>query len=187
LLQICSKFVDNWAKIQLFICESFTLPRIDIGFKFLKLWPRKFKYALLECIFCSNFEYIYFPGPVFVTAASVAFFPSLLVLISKWQKFLLSSGDGDAKFVFYDLSLESEYGYSPVNISELQTACKILYRKFPYDKYPRNILRLEQFRWKPLVITVEFWFIYKLLWELYLNRKLSKNSKQFGIWILAFI
>lgn len=99
--------------------------------------------------------------PTFVTAASVSYFPSLLVFISKWQKAMPKK----ARLVFFDLSIESEYGYSPINITELKICCNVLYRRFPYEKFPKVVLHLEEFRWKPLVIA-EALKEFKAIWYL---------------------
>lgn len=86
-----------------------------------------------------------FPLPAFVTAASDSHFNEVLVLISTLQQTLPMQ-----KIVFYDLGLSS----SAVN--ETKRLCNVEYRKFRFDIYPDYVANLGEYRWKPLVIAVNF-------------------------------
>lgn len=69
----------------------------------------------------------------------------------------------NARLIFYDLSIDAEYKYSPVNISELRSLCNVEYRRFAFEKYPSIVRQLEHFRWKPIVIAVSEIFSHSYL------------------------
>ncbi|CAJ0598157.1 unnamed protein product [Cylicocyclus nassatus] len=81
------------------------------------------------------------PVPAFVTAMSQNHYAEGLTLIanlrSLWPR---------QKVIVYDLGLD------PESKKELQKKCLVEVRSFPFERFPRYVHDLTQFRWKPLLI-----------------------------------
>jgi hypothetical protein len=58
------------------------------------------------------------------------------------------------KLLLYDLGLnEAERNF-------LKSKTFLIYRQFPFDTLPQYVSKLNEYRWKPLIIEVKFHFLY---------------------------
>lgn len=83
------------------------------------------------------------PRPMFVTAMSDNHYKEGLTLIANIRKFWPQQ-----KVIVYDLGLSKQ------SVSELQGKCLVEVRSFPFGEYPDYVKKLDEFRWKPLVIAI---------------------------------
>uniref|UniRef100_A0A158P930 SCP domain-containing protein n=1 Tax=Angiostrongylus cantonensis TaxID=6313 RepID=A0A158P930_ANGCA len=81
------------------------------------------------------------PKPMFVTAMSDSHYKEGLTLIANIRKLWPQQ-----KLVVYNLGLDNR------SLNELKEKCLVELRDFPFHDYPIHVSRLEEYRWKPIVI-----------------------------------
>ncbi|VDP20537.1 unnamed protein product [Soboliphyme baturini] len=84
------------------------------------------------------------PKPVFVTAASHAFYRHSLAVVSDVQRLF-----PDHRILYYDLGLDVVK-----EVHAVRRMCNVEYRRFPFESYPSYVSDLKQYRWKCLLIAV---------------------------------
>ncbi|KAE9414986.1 hypothetical protein Angca_000845 [Angiostrongylus cantonensis] len=83
------------------------------------------------------------PKPMFVTAMSDSHYKEGLTLIANIRKLWPQQ-----KLVVYNLGLDNR------SLNELKEKCLVELRDFPFHDYPIHVSRLEEYRWKPIVIAM---------------------------------